>query len=101
MISNLKTNLRTVLAGVLALALTFVAASTFAQPPAPRISMEQARRIALEHVPSSTVESIEHDWERGVEVFEVELRTDGGVEHELVIDANDGHVISANTDDDD
>lgn len=99
MLSILQTHLRAALIGVFALALTLASASALAQHREPRISMEQARRIALEHVPNSFVESIEHDWERGVEVYEVELRADNGVEHELVIDANDGHVISARIDD--
>ena len=100
MIANLRITIRTVLAGILALALGVTASRALAQAPAPRITMEQAERIALDHVPGSTVESIERDSEGGTVVYEVELRAADGVEHELVIDANDGRVISADVDDD-
>ncbi|AKF07483.1 hypothetical protein DB32_004632 [Sandaracinus amylolyticus] len=65
----------------------------------PRLAMEGARRIAVEHVPGAQVESIEQDEEAGRVVYEVELRDAQGREHELVIDANDGRVIRSEVDD--
>ena len=99
MFPNLQITTRTLLAGILALALGVTASRALAQAPAPRITMEQAERIALDHVPGSTVESIERDSEGGTVVYEVELRAADGVEHEIVIDANDGRVIRAEVDD--
>lgn len=65
----------------------------------PLISMDEARRVALAHVPGSTVESIELDVEQGREVYEVELRAENGVEHDVIIDAHDGRVIRSAIDD--
>ena len=77
-----------------------VGASLAAAQAAPRLAMEDARRIALEHVPGAQVESIELDHERGRAVYEVELRDAQGREHELDIDANDGTVIRTEVEDD-
>ncbi|UJR79930.1 PepSY domain-containing protein [Sandaracinus amylolyticus] len=70
-----------------------------AQQAAPRVAMEDARRIALEHVPGGNVESIEQDHEDGRVVYEVEVRDAQGREHELVIDADDGRVIRTEVED--
>lgn len=77
-----------------------VGGSLAAAQAAPRLAMEDARRIALEHVPGAQVESIEQDDEDGRVVYEVELRDPQGREHELVIDANDGTVLRTEVDDD-
>ena len=63
------------------------------------IARERAERIALELVPDATVESVERDEEDGVDVYEVELVTDDGVEHEVTIDAQTGRVLRVEVDD--
>lgn len=95
-------------AALLAIAMTvgfgaggsLAAASQVSAQDAPRLTMEDARRIALEHVPGGRIESIELDYERGRAIYEVEVRDQQGREHELDIDANDGSVIRTEVDDD-
>lgn len=98
---TLRKALSPVLAGALALALTagmgFTASAAHAQDGL--ISIAEAERIALEHVPGGTIEEIERDRERGVIVYEVEVRAPNGVEHELVIDARTGRILRAEIDD--
>lgn len=93
---TLRNTLRTLLAGAFAIGIASTAA---AQGRAPGITFTQAEQIAHHVVPDATIESIELEHERGVRVYEVELRTADGVEHEVLIDANDGHVIDARIDD--
>lgn len=78
-----------------ALATVSFSGGALAQPSSPNgdIGFERAREIALRHVPGAHVESIERDFEAGQLVYEVELRTPQGVEHELWIDARDGRVL--------
>lgn len=84
----------------LSIALGFGAAHDFAgAQDSPRLGMEDARRIALQHVPGGRIESIELDYERGRAIYEVEVRDTQGREHELEIDANDGTVLRAEIDD--
>lgn len=45
------------------------------------------------------MESVERERDRGIAVYEVELRDDRGVEHEVIIDARDGRVIRTRVDD--
>lgn len=99
MSSKLQNIIRVALAAVFALALGAGAATASAQARAPRITMEQAAQIAVDHVPGSFVESIEREYERGVLVYEVEVRAPDGVEHEVIIDANTGRVIRVEIDD--
>lgn len=66
-----------------------------------RISEDQARRIALQHVPNGTIEEIELDREDGRDVYEVEVRDPDGNEHDLEIDASTGAVLRAEVDRDD
>jgi uncharacterized membrane protein YkoI len=58
-----------------------------------RLSMAQVEEIALRRFPASSIEEIEHESERGREVFEVELRTKDGTKHEIEIDAYSGAVL--------
>lgn len=60
---------------------------------APAIGREQAGDKAREAVPGSTVVSAELDDEGRTTVWEVELRTPDGVEHEVTIDATSGAVL--------
>ena len=64
-----------------------------------RISLDDASRIALEQFPDGTVESVELDNHRGVEVYEVEVQTGRWTEHEVIIDAHTGAVIRIKNDD--
>jgi uncharacterized membrane protein YkoI len=64
-----------------------------------RISLDDASRIALEQFPDGTVESVELDHHRGIEVYEVEVQTGRWTEHEVIIDAHTGAVIRIKNDD--
>ena len=91
---------RTVIAaGLLSFAMVtpWVAGKAAAQ--AREITVTDAERIALEHIPG-TVESIERDRHQGAAVFEVEVRDAQGVEHEVLIDAASGRVLRVEQDDD-
>ena len=59
------------------------------------VSRQQAIDKALEAVPGGQVRSTEFDTEGGVPVWEVEVVTPAGVEHDVTIDANSGAVRSA------
>ncbi|MEU2037386.1 PepSY domain-containing protein [Nocardia niwae] len=60
---------------------------------APAIGEQQAADKAREAVPGSTVIATEFDDEGSTSVWEVELRTPDGVEHEVTIDATSGAVL--------
>jgi uncharacterized membrane protein YkoI len=81
----------------MALCLMVAATHTLAQTSG--ISLQDAEHIALQLFPNSSVESVERDVDRGVPVYEVELRDDRGVEHEVIIDAQNGRVIRTHVDD--
>lgn len=68
-----------------------------ASAPAKPITLADAERIALQHVPGGTIEDIERDQRLGKPVFEVDVRAKDGREHELVID-EDGRVIAEEID---
>lgn len=68
-------------------------------PPAKTITLERAERIALERVPGGTITEIEIDRHDGRKVFDVEVRATDGREHDLVIDASDGRILSEDVDD--
>lgn len=95
---SLRTLTRTLLAAFMVFAMSFTAATALAQQ-ARGITLQDAERIALQHFPGATVESVERDVKQGVSVYEVELRDDHGVEHEMIIDASDGRVIRTQEDD--
>ena len=70
-----------------------------AKASAPKtITLEKAERIALDRVPGGTITEIEIDRHNGRKVFEVDVRASDGREHELVIDASDGRVLSEDID---
>ena len=80
--------------------LTLTGGSAAAAPVAkPKITFEKAERIALGRVPGGVVEEIERDRHLGKDVYEVDVRAPDGREHEIVIDANDGTVLSEEIDD--
>ncbi|WP_174187681.1 PepSY domain-containing protein [Nocardia barduliensis] len=60
---------------------------------APAIGRQQAIDKAIQAVPGSTAVSAELDAEGATTVWEVELRTPDGMEHEVIVDANSGAVL--------
>jgi uncharacterized membrane protein YkoI len=80
-----------------ALGCTHAQAAEAAKPQ--QITMEQAEAIALKRIPGGVIESIERDRELGKLVYEVEVRAPDGRDHDLVIDAADGRVLSEEIDD--
>ncbi|WP_326552846.1 PepSY domain-containing protein [Micromonospora sp. NBC_01813] len=63
------------------------------------IDVEQAKRIALDHVGGGRVTEIERDHEDGRPVWEVEIRA-GAVEWDLDIDRTTGDILDVDRDDD-
>ena len=64
------------------------------------ITLAEAERIALAEVPNGTVKDIERERELRGDVFEVSVLDERGVEHEIVIDADNGNIISSRIDND-
>ncbi|MBF6165839.1 PepSY domain-containing protein [Streptomyces gardneri] len=58
------------------------------------ISRQQAIDKAVQAVPGGRVVSAELDTDRGKPVWEVELTTPQGVEHDVTIDAGSGEVLA-------
>ncbi|HET6583793.1 MAG TPA: PepSY domain-containing protein [Nannocystaceae bacterium] len=91
-----------VLLGGIALA-AVVSSAGVAHAEAPKkettITLEKAERIALARVPGGTITEIEIERHAGRKVYEIEVRATDGREHDLVIDASDGRVISEDIDD--
>jgi hypothetical protein len=67
-------------------------------PAVPKISRSEAEQIALAAVPGGRVTSAELESEHGVPVWSVRV-TDGGVRHDLDINAYTGKVIRDRDDD--
>lgn len=86
---------RPLLAALFALAL--LPASVSAEAAA-GLSFDEAAKVALTRVPGGEVRSIERDTHFGREVFEVEVRTSDGCEHEVVVSAADGKVVRVKVD---
>ena len=103
MTKNLRTITRALVLSFAAIATTAGGGTALAQSSGggaqARISMEDAARIALEQFPDGTVESVELDHHRGIEVYEVEVQTGRWTEHEVIIDAHTGAVIRIKNDD--
>lgn len=62
-----------------------------------RISMEQANEIALQRVPGQVVKS-ELEFEDGILIYEVDIRTADGLKYEVEIDAVTGEVVKVKLD---
>ncbi|NYF25356.1 PepSY domain-containing protein [Sporosarcina sp. JAI121] len=62
-----------------------------------RITIDQAMAIALERVPGQVVKA-ELDYEDGMLVYEVDVRTMEGYKYEVKIDANTGAVLKVKLD---
>jgi uncharacterized membrane protein YkoI len=78
---------------LLTVALSGLAATAWAGQPAPpaRISMDQARTIALTAA-SGAVADEEYEKENGAWRYSFEFRQDGRI-HEIGVDANSGAII--------
>ncbi|WP_459546570.1 PepSY domain-containing protein [Nocardia sp. X0981] len=61
----------------------------------PGIDRQQAMDAAVAAVPGSRAVSAEFDTEHGSAVWEVEVVTPAGVEHEVTVDADTGAVVGA------
>ena len=73
-----------------------VSAQTAAE--ATGLNEEQIIEIALTEIPGEVLE-IEQDREDGVQVFEVEIMNDEGVEYEVVLAAETGEILEIEEDD--
>jgi len=62
------------------------------------ITLAEAERIALAEVPGGRVTDIERERERRGDVYEVTVLDERGLEHDLVIDAESGAVLSSRID---
>ena len=85
--------------------LVFAAAVALAVGPltaaaADRLTLEEARTIALREVTGTVLEE-ELDREDGVAVYSFEIRTDKGATWEIDIDAATGKVVELENEDDD
>lgn len=63
------------------------------------ITLEQARRVALDEFPGATFDEAELDEEDGYLVYDIELKQDGQ-EIEITINAEDASVLEIERDDD-
>ncbi|ARF18878.1 peptidase [Sporosarcina sp. P3] len=62
-----------------------------------RITMEQANEIARQRVPGEVVKS-ELEFDDGMLIFEVDIRTAEGYKYEVKIDAVTGEVLKVKLD---
>lgn len=62
-----------------------------------KISMEQANEIALQRVPGQVVKS-ELEFDDGILIYEVDIRTMEGHKYEVKIDAVTGEVLKVKLD---
>ncbi|WP_016699911.1 PepSY domain-containing protein [Actinoalloteichus spitiensis] len=79
---------------------TVEATSAEARENGPKISYEEAERIALERVPGARVTEVELDEDDGRYEWEIELRKDR-MEYDIDIDAVTGDIIGYEEDRDD
>ena len=63
------------------------------------VTEQESKEIALERIPG-TVEEVELEDEDGHVVYEVELKSENGDEHEVIIDAQTGDILVVESDDD-
>lgn len=77
---------------------TYRAPSPYAPPEMyRRITMEEAMAVAVERVPGEIVK-VELEHEKGVLVYEVDIVTAQGVKYEVIVDVNNGNVLSIEID---
>lgn len=73
-----------------------VGSNVFAAQSKPKISMKQARAIALKQA-AGKIESAELEKEKGKLVYSFDIRTKRGVIKEVWVDAYTGKVLSVKT----
>ncbi|MEK4713977.1 PepSY domain-containing protein [Sporosarcina sp. FSL K6-1540] len=69
----------------------------YQNPQYRRITINQAMAIALERVPGQVVKA-ELDYDDGMLVYEIDVRTAEGHKYEVKIDANTGAVLRVKLD---
>lgn len=62
-----------------------------------QISIEQAMNIALQRVPRHVVKA-ELDYDDGMLVYEIDIRTAEGYKYEVKVDANTGAILRVELD---
>lgn len=69
----------------------------YQNPQYRRITIEQAMAIALARVPGQVVKA-ELDYDDGMLVYEIDIRTAAGYKYEVEIDANTGVILRVKLD---
>ncbi len=64
------------------------------------LTAEESKEIALEKI-RGIVEEVELENEDGILIYEVEVRAEDGLEHEVIIDAQTGEIVAVELDDND
>ncbi|WP_318614018.1 PepSY domain-containing protein [Sporosarcina sp. YIM B06819] len=72
-------------------------ANHWQNPQYRRITIDQAMAIALQRVPGQVVK-VELDYDDGLLVYEVDIRTAEGYKYEVKIDANSGVILRVKLD---
>lgn len=72
-------------------------ANHWQNPQYRRITIEQAMVIALQRVPGQVVKA-ELDYDDGMLVYEIDIRTAEGHKYEVKIDANTGAILRVKLD---
>jgi uncharacterized membrane protein YkoI len=84
---------KAIFAGLLAVLLApDTAAAQAQQPPAAKISEEQATKIALERIPGK-VTDVKIERKRGKNVYVVEIQTQDGGEKDVFVDIESGKIV--------
>lgn len=74
-------------------------AGTCPKAKSPALTRAEAELVALDRVGSGEVIGSERDCERGRDVYEVEVRAENGVVHEIAIAVDDGSIVDEDIDD--
>ncbi|WP_203247144.1 PepSY domain-containing protein [Sporosarcina beigongshangi] len=72
-------------------------ANHWQNPQYRRITMDQAMAIALQRVPGQVVKA-ELDYDDGMLIYEIDIRTAEGQKYEVKIDANTGVILRVKLD---
>lgn len=72
-------------------------ANHWQHPQYRRISMEQANEIAVRQVPGNVVKS-ELDFDDGIVIYEIDIRTAEGHKYDVKVDAVTGEVLKVKLD---
>ncbi|MDW0110732.1 PepSY domain-containing protein [Sporosarcina aquimarina] len=72
-------------------------ANHWQNPQYRKVSMDQAMQIALQQVPGQVVKA-ELEYDNGMLIYEIDIRTSDGHKYEVKIDANTGNVLKVKLD---